>query len=335
MRSPRAVSQSLTARLGLNTLNSMKRAKNLISLLTAIPVVAASICQAQDYGFSGAFTNLFVNAVQDGSYTFKQTCGRMIAHNSNVSGPAASVAYLLKSGLPKFNQSWSLSARVTIPFSAQGLPGGSPFTEEYAEIGIGCVFGRMNFGGGLQVYPSGDLYPRVVLCETSTNGVEVFDGQGDFPFTEETVTVGVRYNSTNKALQFYADGKMLMDLDIAADGQNNSPRQLDWGMNANSVFQIVIFANSENYPVSSEVPLQMDDFSFHIDGQAPTNSPTLAINRNAVELECTGRLGQLYELQMSDNLTNWFTFRSFFGSGGLARVPVSADLGGAFYRIRP
>ena len=31
-------------------------------------------------------------------------------------------------------------------------------------------------------------------------------------------------------------------------------------MSADSLFQIAIFANSENYPVSPEVPLQLDDF---------------------------------------------------------------------------
>jgi hypothetical protein len=53
--------------------------------------------------------------------------------------------------------------------------------------------------------------------------------------------------------------------------------------------------------------------------------PDQAINRKAVELECTGIPGQIYEIQVSDGFNNWFTVQTFFGTGGLVRIPVSAD----------
>jgi hypothetical protein len=40
--------------------------------------------------------------------------------------------------------------------------------------------------------------------------------------TEVSATVTMGYNSTNKVLQFYANGKMLLDLEIAADGQHRT-----------------------------------------------------------------------------------------------------------------
>ena len=302
--------------------------------MVLLQLTAAALASAQDYDFSGRFTNLFTSISWEGSYAFNQACGRMIAHNSNISGPKALRAYQLTTGMPAFNQSWSLSARVTIPYSAEGLPGGSPFTEEYAEIGIGCVFGQKNFGGGLQVQPAGDVSQRLVLCELFTNRVEVFQGEGEFPTLEESVNLSIRYDSNTKVLAFYSGGKRIMDLDIAADGQDNSPRRLDWGMQAGSVFQIAIFASSENYPVSPEVPLQMDDFSFHMDGQPPSATPTLSIARKAVELQYTGSIGQRYEIQMSCDLTNWFTIQSVFGTGGVANVPILADMDNASYRVK-
>jgi hypothetical protein len=312
----------------------MKKGTPIAVFTTAIQMSVALLCHAQDYDFSGTFTNLFMDAFSDGDYTFVQTCGRMIAHNGNTIGADANRGYFLKTGLPTSSQSWSLSAKLTIPYPAEGMTGGNPSADAYAEVGIGCLFGQNHFGGGLQVEPPW-ASKRLVLSEISTEGDEVFDTQGDSPYTEESATVTMRYNSTNKVLQFYANGKMLLDLDIVADGQHHSPRELNWGMKADSVFQIAFFANSENYAISPHVPLQLDNFSFHIDDQPPTRIPDLAINRKAVELECTGIPGQIYEIQVSDDFNNWFTIQTYFGTGGLVRIPVSADSDRLFYRIKP
>jgi hypothetical protein len=312
--------------------------KRTATALIAIIQLVVTMCHAQDYNFSGVLTDIFVPATEmwTPGYTFKQTCGRLVAHNSNaITTDLLEAGYLLKSSLPKFTQSWTLSAKVTIPFSAEALPSGTPSTDEFAEIGIACFFKGYAFPGGLQVYPS-DISPtRVAICEAFTSTGEVFAQQGEVPYGNESATVCIRFNSTNKVLQFFANGTLLMDIDIAADGQHSSPHELAWSMTDNDEFQIGVFANSQHYPVSPEAPLQLDDFTFHIDGQAPTSPPTLAVNRNAVELECTGKPAQRHELQASENLTNWFTIQSFYGTGGTTRIPVSSDATNVFFRIRP
>jgi len=289
--------------------------------------------KAQDYSFNGVLADLFTPAFAEGAYTFEQECGRMVAHNSGVRGPSAFRGYFLKDTKPTRDQSWTLSARLTIPLAVDA-PGGAPGAEEYAEVGIGCLVNGHNFVGGLEVHPQQQADPRRVVCETSINGEEVFDGEGRLPTTEESVTVSIRYDHVTRVLRFYAGGIMLFDLDIAADGQNHVSRAVDWGMTAGSQFQIAVFANSENFPVFAETPLQLDDFSFHLDGDPGPGGPTLTINTQAINLEFTGEVGRRYEIQRSCDARTWSTLFSVFGTGGLTRVPLTADTGQALYRVR-
>lgn len=258
----------------------------------------------------------------------------MYYHNSNTLGQANSEGYLLKSGLPTFAQSWSLSAKVTIPLAAEGLPSSFLPIESYTEVGVACFFGGNAFSFGLQVETNGAPITREVLAEVTRDGTESFDGQGNVATTKETVTLLIRYNSTNRLLQAYADGKQVLDLDIAADGTNNSTRVLDWGMTAQSVFQIAFFANSSNYKVAQDCPLQLDDFSLHIEGAPIVQPPALNISRQAVVVAAIGNPAQKYELQQSDNMADWITTATIYGTGGALQIPVSADTTNCFFRLK-
>ena len=287
---------------------------------------------AQDYNFSGNLGFLF-NRAGDTVNVFEQRYGRMCYHNSNSVGQDNNEGYTLKTNLPTFTQSWSLSAKVTIPLAAEGLPIGSLPIESYAEISVGCLYGGNTFGIGLQVEPGGSPVTRLVMAETSSQHQEFFNGQGDTVNDRETVTLMIRYDSTKRLLTAYSDGKPIFDLDIAADGTNNSTRVLDWGMNLQSSFQIAFLATTSNYKVAKERPLQLDDFSFHIDG-SPLTSPTLSISTQAVALGAVGNPAQRYEIQQSDNLEDWITTSTLYGTGGALQIPVAADTTNCFFRLR-
>jgi len=289
--------------------------------------------KAQDYNFSGNLASLF-NRINPSANVFEQRYGRLAYHNSNTVAELNTEGYTLKTNLPTYSQSWSLSAKVTIPLAAEGLPGGGLPTESFTEVGIACLSGGNALALGLQVYPSGSPVTRAVLAEMMQNGNELFDGQGDMPTTQETTTLLLRYNSTNRLLTAYSDGNKVFDLDSAADGTNSSTRVLDWGMTSQSVFQIAVFANSSNYKVAKDTPIQVDDFSFHIDGTASPTPGTITISQRAILLGTVGKPAQRYELQQSDNNQDWITVSTIYGTGGVVQIPLSADTTNAFFKLK-
>jgi len=301
-----------------------------ITLLSSLLTCGAI---AQDYNFSGNLNLLFERSGAPVN-VFEQRYGRMCYHNGNTVGELSTEGYILKTGLPTFDQSWSLSAKVTIPLAAEGLATGSASPEQFTEIGVACLFGDQSLSLGLQVYPTGVPVTRAVLAEVMRDGQEFFDRQGDAPTSQETVVLLLRYDSPKRLLQAFADGKPVFDLDIAAGDADYSSRVMDWGMQAQSEFKIAIFANSQDYKVAKDMPLQLDDFSFHIDGTTQPATPTVAISKQAVLLQATGNPAQSYEIQQSDNLVDWITTMTIYGTGGALQVPVSADAASSYFRLK-
>ena len=238
---------------------------------------------------------------------------------------------------PRADQSWILSADVTIPLLAKKtvvIGGVDP--EIYAEIGIACLFGASNFSAGLQQGFQSDSNKRVVISETGSNDEELFDpfpdinGVGELLTSEERVRVIIAYNSTNHTLSTMVGGITLFTVDIEnSDSASGSSNQTDWGMAASDTFNIAIFGSSENYPIAGNRPLQLDNLSFSLTGSV--NPPlSLTISQAALELNLENNTGTSpVEIQTSENMIDWYTISTKFGNG---KVYLPKDNGTEFFR---
>jgi hypothetical protein len=307
--------------------------ESIISLILACPLA----CSAAEYNFSGAFGPQFTSA-GDNVKTFVQKAGRMTYHNTDFTGAGNSEVFLWNTIHPRADQSWILSADLTIPLLARrALTVGGVDPEIHAEIGIACQFGNSNFGAGLQQGFLSDSLKRVVISETQTDGNELFDpfpdvnGIGELLTNNESVRITIYYNAITHTLSTIVGDEVLFSVDIEnADSASGASNQTDWGMAASDTFNIAIFGSSENYPVTANRPLQLDNLSFSLISEAgPPLS--LTVSQAALELNITNNASKSpAEIQTSSNMTDWYTIQTKFGNG---KLYVPTDNGSEFFRV--
>lgn len=302
--------------------------------LALILISSGSLCRGAEYNFSGDLSSQFT-AAGDLEKTFQQRAGRAIYHNSGATGAGNTEVLIWNPVQPRADQSWTLSADLTIPLLAAQSVGG-PEPEIFAEIGFACLFGNSNFSAGLQQGFLGDSLKRIVISETETDGDELFDpfpdvnGVGELLTGDETVRLTIQYQAENHTLTTRIGGIVLFAVDIENnDAASGSSNQTDWGMSATSTFTIGIFGSSSNYPVAPGRPLQLDNLSFTL-SDSPAAPLTLELNQQAVTLVLGANAGLApVEIQTSDNLVDWFTIHT---THGLDRFSLLKDGPNTYFR---
>lgn len=262
----------------------------------------------------------------------------MTYHNTDFGGAGNSEVFSWSATHPRADQSWILSADLTIPLLARReLAVGGVDPEIHAEIGIACLFGNSNFGAGLQQGFLSDSLKRVVISETQTDGDELFDpfpdvnGIGELLTNNESVRITIYYNAVTHTLSTIVGDEVLFSVDIEnSDSASGSSNQADWGMAESDTFNIAIFGSSENYPVAANRPLQLDNLSFSVIGEAgPPLS--LEVSKSALELNIENNSSKSpAEIQASSNMADWYTIQTKFGNG---KLYVPADNGSEFFRV--
>jgi len=277
-------------------------------------------------------TVLSESSLTDNTHPMQQVAGRLIYHTNGQNATDSTTVMELVDFNPSLENSWSMQVEVTIPDGARIE---NPGNDSECFIIIGCYSQKDGILRGFTTeYKLSQSGTREVKASSSVDDQEPFADESTFKVFEETHKIKISYFAGSFTLfssNLGSGSDLLLMVDIDPEGVNLVPNIHDWGLESTDTVTLFIGANSNNYPITPERPLQLDNL-YYIQHFGDTEPGEISVNQDLLSVDVKSFPSGQSELQKSHDLENWITIKTM-ARGIHETLFLPSDDGKAHYRV--